>query len=157
MAIIRHEKQEYGTAALVVAETLAPQANDAIYVEALTRTFDWIQGSAAVADNNYVIDQTSATASGRWIATSSAKATYTGTVNTDAMANGQTSVINATIAGVLTTDKNVVMVTNAGTFPTDVIVTSTEVTAANTVKVVVENQSGAATAAFAVNLTVLVF
>ncbi len=156
MGVLRHEKQQYAAVATLVAEVLVPTANDSIYVEALKRTFDWIEGSTATHDGVYVIDQTSETANGRWIATSVANV-YTGTANTDALANGQMSVIDITVTGASASKANLIAATNADTFPTNVFITSKEVVAANTVRVTVENQSGASVAAFAVNVSVLEF
>lgn len=156
MGILRHEKQQYATAAALVAETIVPTINDSIYVEALKRTFDWIEGSAATADNVYVIDQTSETANGRWVASSVANV-YTGTGNTDALVNGQISVVDITVTGAAAAKANLIAITNADTFAANVFITSKEVVAANTVRVTVENQSGAAIASFAVNVSVLEF
>ena len=156
MSVLRHEKQQYADAATLVADVLVPTANDTIYVEALKRTFDWIEGSTATHDGVYVIDQTSETANGRWIATSVANV-YTGTANTDALVNGQMSVVDITVTGASASKANLIAATNADTFPTNVFVTSKEVVAANTVRITVENQSGAPVAAFAVNVSVLEF
>lgn len=156
MAVIRHEKQEYATVAALVAETIVPQSNDSVYVEALKRTFDWIQGSTATHDGSYVIDQTSSTASGRWQA-SVASSVHTGTGTTDNMDNGQSSIISVTVTGANPSKANSVAITNASTFPTNVYVSSAVVTANDTVKVVVENQSGATVTGFSVAVTVLEF
>lgn len=156
MAILRHEKQQYLTPAALVAETVVPTKNDSVYIESLQKTFDWIEGSTATADNVYVIDQTSETANGRWVASHVANV-YTGTGTTDAMANGQIDVLDITVTGATPAKANLIAVTNADTFVANVFVTSKEVIAANTVRVTLENQSGDPVAAFAVNVTVLEF
>jgi hypothetical protein len=156
MSVLRHEKQQYATPAALTAEVIVPTANDSVYVESLKRTFDWIEGSTATADDLYVIDQTSETANGRWVASSVANV-YTGTGNTDALENGQMSVVDITVTGASASKANLIALTNAGTFPANTLVISKEVVAADTVRVVVENQSGAAVAAFAINATVLEF
>jgi len=156
MSVLRHEKQQYATPAALTAEVIVPTANDSVYVESLKRTFDWIEGSTATADDLYVIDQTSETANGRWIASSVANV-YTGTGNTDALENGQMSVVDITVTGASASKANLIALTNANTFPANTLVVSKEVVAADTVRVVVENQSGAAVAAFAINATVLEF
>ena len=156
MGVLRHEKQQYATPAALVAEVIAPTINDSVYIESLRRTFDWIEGSSATADNVYVIDQTSETANGRWMASSVADV-LTGTANTDAMANGQISVVDVTVTGATPSKANLIAITNADTFASNVFVTSKEVVAAGTVRLTVENQSGTTIAAFAVNVSVLVF
>ena len=156
MSVLRHEKQQYATPAALTAEVIVPTANDSVYVESLKRTFDWIEGSTATADDLYVIDQTSETANGRWIASSVANV-YTGTGNTDALENGQMSVVDITVTGASASKANLIALTNANTFPANTLVVSKEVVAADTVRVVVENQSGAAVAAFAINATVFEF
>jgi len=156
MTILRHEKQQYADVATLVAEVLVPTANDTIYVEDLKRTFDWIEGSSATHDGVYVIDQTSETANGRWIASAVAQV-YTGTATTDAMENGQVSVTDVTVTGADASKANLIALTNADTFPANVFVTSKEVVAADTVRITVENQSGTDVAAFAVNVSVLEF
>ena len=156
MAILRHEKQQYATPAALTAETIAPTNNDSTYVESLRRTFDWIEGSSLVADDLYVINQTSEAANGRWV-TASAANVYTGTATTDDMSNGQISVIDVTVTNADPAKANVVAVTNADTFEDNVFVTSKEVVAVDTVRVTIENQSGLDVTGFAVNLTVLEF
>lgn len=156
MSVLRHEKQQYATPAALTAEVIVPTANDTIYVESLKRTFDWIEGSTATADDLYVIDQTSETANGRWIASSVANV-YTGSGNTDALENGQMSVVDVTVTGASASKANLIALTNAGTFPANTLAVSKEVVAANTVRVVIENQSGGAIASFAINVTVLEF
>ena len=156
MSIVRHEKQQYATPAALVAEVVAPTINDSVYVESLRRTFDWIEGSSATADNVYVIDQTTETANGRWMASSVADV-LTGTANTDALANGQISVVDVTVTGASPSKANLIAITNADTFATNVFITSKEVVGTNTVRITVENQSGSSIAAFAVNVSVLVF
>lgn len=156
MEILRHEKQQYATPAALVAEVVAPTINDSVYIESLKRTFDWIEGSTATADNIYVINQTSETANGRWIASSVAEV-LSGTANTDALANGQVGVLDVTVTGASPSKANLIAITNADTFAANVFITSKEVVAADTVRITVENQSGNSIAAFAVNVSVLVF
>lgn len=156
MGVIRHEKQQYATPLALTNEVLAPTNNDTVYIESLKRTFDWIEGSTATADNNYVISQTSEAANGRWIA-STVASVYTGTGNTDALDNGQSSVVDITIADVTPSKANLIVVSNFATFPSNLFVVSKEVVADETIRVVVENQSGGSVASFAVNITVLEF
>lgn len=141
MSIIRHEKQQYANPAALVAETIVPTSNDVTIIESLVRDFNWIEGSSLPADNVRVIDQTTETANGRWVSLSDITV-FTGTGVTDALENGQSSVIDITVTGALLASVNDVLITDASVFPTNVFVTSKEVVADDTVRVVVENQSG---------------
>lgn len=155
--LLRQEKQEYADVAALVAETLVPTNNDTVYVEALRRTFDWIEGSTATHDGTYVIDQTNTTALGRWQASSAANI-FTGTANTDELDNGQVSAFNVTVTGVSPASAHAIAITNADTFPVNVFVTSKDIIAANTVRITIVNESGIDNVApFAVNVTVLEF
>lgn len=156
MPTFRHEEQEYATVAALIAETALPTNNDMVFIEATRRQYRWIQGSAATSDGVYVIDQTAATGLGRWMATTVVN-TYTGTGISDAMANGQSSTFTVAVAGAQLAKANAIAVTNANTLAANVFVTSLTVTANNTVRVVLENQSGAAVTAQTVNLTVIEF
>jgi hypothetical protein len=73
------------------------------------------------------------------------------------LVNGQISVVDITVTGAAAAKANLIAITNADTFAANVFITSKEVVAANTVRVTVENQSGAAIASFAVNVSVLEF
>ena len=101
-----------------------------------------------------VINQTSQAANGRRVALSVVDQ-YTGTATTDAMENGQTSIITATVTGVLLGGNNDIIITNGNILPANVFVTSKEVTANNTVTLTVENQSGNPVASFVLNVKVL--
>jgi len=156
MAILRQEKQQYADAASLVAETLVPTANDEIYVEGLNRTFDWIEGSTATHDGVYVIDQTSQTANGRWVATQYA-GIFTGVGVSDIMENGQEAVLDITVTGANPASANMIAITNADTIAANVFITSKMVVATDTVRITLENQSGVQVPAVTVNVTVLEF
>lgn len=156
MAVLRHEEQQYALPADLTAETIVPTTNDSVYVKSLRRTFNWVAGSSVAADNKYAIVQTSQNANGRWLA-SFAAAVYTGSGATDALANGQTSVVDITVTGAATGVAAFPVVTNANALGTNVLLISASIVAANTVRVVVENQSGAAVASIPLNVTVLEF
>ena len=68
MSLVRHEVQRYPTPAALAAETVVPTNNDEVHVESLNRRFNWLEGSSSIADNTYVIEQTSQSANGRWVA-----------------------------------------------------------------------------------------
>lgn len=154
MAIIRHEKQQYANPAGLVAETIVPTKNDITIIESLVRDFNWIEWSSLPADNIKVIDQTSETANGRWVALSDVTV-FTGAGATDAMENGQSSVIDITVTGVLLASTNDVLISDASVFPANVFVVSKEVVADDTVRVVVENQSGDSQAAINFDVKVI--
>ena len=158
MAIIRHEVQQYANPAALVAEVNKPTNNDEVHIESLNRRFNWLEGSSTVADDVYVIDQTSETANGRWAATAVAGAkVFTGSATTGAIPNGNTAVFNVTLAdgavSVLLADSGAALgITNGGTFPTNVFLDSIVLTADNTVQVTVVNESGVDVPAFTVDV-----
>lgn len=156
MAVLRHEEQRYALPADLTAETIVPTTNDSVYVKSLRRTFNWVAGSSTAADNKYCIVQTTQNANGRWLAAFAA-AVYTGTGASDALANGQSSVVDVTVTGAQIGVAALPVLTNGNAFGTNVILVSLSIIAANTVRVVIENQSGAAVASIPLNVTVLEF
>ena len=158
MAIIRHEVQQYANPAALVAEVNKPTNNDEVHIESLNRRFNWLEGSSTVADDVYVIDQTSETANGRWAATAVAGAkVFTGSASTGAIPNGNTAVFDVTLndgaASVLLADSGAALgITNGGSFPTNVFLDSIVLTTNNTVQVTVVNESGVDVPAFTVDV-----
>ena len=158
MALVRHEVQQYPNPAALAAETVVPTNNDEAHIESLNRRFNWLEGSQAVADNKYVIDQTSQTANGRWAATAVEGAkVFTGTGNTGVIPNGNTSVFTVALAdgasSVLATTSGAALgITNGGAFPTNVFLDSIVLTADNTAQITVVNESGNDVAAFNVDV-----
>ena len=158
MALVRHEVQQYPNPAALAAETVVPTNNDETHIESLNRRFNWLEGSQAVADNKYVIDQTSQTANGRWAATAVEGAkVFTGTGNTGVIPNGNTSVFTVALAdgasSVLATTSGAALgITNGGAFPTNVFLDSIVLTADNTAQLTVRNESGVAVPAFNVDV-----
>lgn len=153
MGVVRGEKQQYTTVAALVAEVIIPQINDEAMIEATGRSYDWREASTLTPDGVYVIAQTSI-ATGRWVVPTVVNV-YVGSGKTDPMENGQQSIINITVPGVSMARPSLVAVTNADTFNTSVFIKSKDIVAANTVKVVVENGSGATVPIFAVNVSVI--
>ena len=157
MALVRHEVQQYPNPAALAAETVVPTNNDEAHIESLNRRFNWLEGSQAVADNKYVIDQTSQTANGRWAATAVEGAkVFTGTGNTGVIPNGNTSVFTVALAdgasSVLATTSGAALgITNGGAFPTNVFLDSIVLTADNTAQLTVRNESGVEVPAFNVD------
>ena len=158
MALVRHEVQQYPNPAALTAETVVPTNNDEAHIESLNRRFNWLEGSQAVADNKYVIDQTSQTANGRWAATAVEGAkVFTGTGNTGVIPNGNTSVFTVALAdgasSVLATTSGAALgITNGGAFPTNVFLDSIVLTADNTAQLTVHNESGVEVPAFNVDV-----
>ena len=158
MALVRHEVQQYPNPAALTAETVVPTNNDEAHIESLNRRFNWLEGSQAVADNKYVIDQTSQTANGRWAATAVEGAkVFTGTGNTGVIPNGNTSVFTVALAdgasSVLATTSGAALgITNGGAFPTNVFLDSIVLTADNAAQLTVRNESGVEVPAFNVDV-----
>ena len=158
MALVRHEVQQYPNPAALAAETVVPTNNDEAHIESLNRRFNWLEGSQAVADNKYVIDQTSQTANGRWAATAVEGAkVFTGSVSTGAIPNGNTAVVTVSLADgasstLLANSGAALGITNGGTFPTNVFLDSIVLTADNTAQITVVNESGNDVAAFNVDV-----
>ena len=158
MAIIRHEVQQYANPAALVAEVNKPTNNDEVHVESLNTRFNWLEGSATVADNKYVIEQTSEAANGRWAATAVEGAkVFTGSASTGAIPNGNTAVFTVTLADgagstLLPTSGAALGITNGGSFPTNVFLDSIVLTADNTAQVTVVNESGIDVPAFTVDV-----
>lgn len=154
MSLVRHEVQQVANAAALAALTIVPTNNDEVHVEDLNRRFNWLEGSTTVADNLYVIEQTSESANGRWAATAVEGAkVFTGTGATGAIPNGNTAVfeVSLTGSGTLAVDSGAALgITNGGSFPENVFLDSIVLTADNTVRVTIINESGNDVAAFSV-------
>ena len=154
MSLVRHEVQQVTNAVALAALTIVPTNNDEVHVEDLNRRFNWLEGSTTVADNLYVIEQTSESANGRWAATAVEGAkVFTGTGATGNIPNGNTSVFTVTLSGTGTLAANsgaALGITNGSVFPANVFLDSIVLTADNTVQVTVVNESGNDVAAFSV-------
>ena len=154
MSLVRHEVQQVTNAVALAALTIVPTNNDEVHVEDLNRRFNWLEGSVTVADNLYVIEQTSESANGRWAATAVEGAkVFTGTGATGDIPNGNTSVFTVTLSGTGTLAANsgaALGITNGSVFPANVFLDSIVLTADNTVQVTVVNESGNDVAAFSV-------
>ena len=156
MSLVRHEVQQVTNAVALAALTIVPTNNDEVHVEELNRRFNWLEGSVTVADNLYVIEQTSESANGRWAATAVEGAkVFTGTGATGDIPNGNTSVFTVTLSGTGTLAANsgaALGITNGASFPANVFLDSIVLIADNTVQLTVVNESGADVAAFTVTL-----
>lgn len=154
MSLVRHEVQQVTNAVALAALTIVPTNNDEVHVEDLNRRFNWLEGSTTVADNLYVIEQTSESANGRWAATAVEGAkVFTGTGATGNIPNGNTSVFTVTLSGTGTLAANsgaALGITNGSVFPANVFLDSIVLTADNTVQATVVNESGNDVAAFSV-------
>ena len=153
----RHEEQQYLTVNDLVNEnTLTNTKNDVVYCQDINRAFRWVEGSSATHDGSYVIEQTSESANGRWLAISIANV-YTGTGATSQLQNGQMEEIDVNVAGAKIDKANLIAITNGDDLPSGFFVNSKEVVAADTVRVVVENQTGDVVAALTLEISVLEF
>lgn len=156
MAKFRHETQQYLTVAAVVAETsITNKKNDVIFIEETNRFYQWKEGSSLAQDLPYVIDQTSETANGRWVAQTIVQKYDVAAVALDDLNNGEGAYTDVTVTGVMTSKANQVIV--KGTLPADLYVTDARVIAADTVRLVYENQTGDPTTGLAVDISVLEF
>ena len=146
MSLVRHEVQQVTNAVALAALTIVPTNNDEVHVEELNRRFNWLEGSVTVADNLYVIEQTSESANGRWAATAVEGAkVFTGTGATGDIPNGNTSVFTVTLSGTGTLAANsgaALGITNGSVFPANVFLDSIVLIADNTVQLTVVNESG---------------
>lgn len=161
MATRRHKPQEYATVAALVAETIVPEGNDLVVIEETGRMYNWKAGASDTADGENVITQTSESANGRWIAITASAKKLTGTVTFPALANSQSAVATATVAGLPIGTAIVVTITNGNNaytgstvIPDGISIFQGVVTAANTVALQIVNQTGGAMASFTVNITV---
>ena len=157
MAIKRVEEQRYATVLALQNETIVPGANDVVFVESLWRGFRWKAGDATAQDGAYVIDQTSETLNGRWVA-ASATSIITGSGSSDAVPVGQVTEFNVTVTGASVAGANLPIITNNDTLVgAGLSVISKEISAANTVTVRLKNDSNADVASQTVNVSVIVF
>ena len=156
MSLVRHEVQQVANAAALAALTIVPTNNDEVHVEDLNRRFNWLEGSSSVADNQYIIEQTSESANGRWAATAVEGAkVFTGSASTGAIPNGNTAVMTVTMSGsgTLAADSGAALgITNAGSFPTNVFLDSIVLTGTNTVQLTIVNESGNDVSSFNVDV-----
>lgn len=161
MAAKRHKPQEYATVAALIAETLVPESNDLVIVEATGRIYNWVVGSSATADSESVITQTSESANGRWIAVTASINKSTGTITFPALANSQSAVATSTVSGLPIGTAIVVTITNGNTaytgstaIPDGVSIFQGVVVAANTVAMQIVNETGGSIAGFTANISV---
>ena len=161
MSLVRHEVQQVANAAVLAALTIVPTLNDEVHVESLNRRFNWLEGSASTADDKYVIEQTSESANGRWVATAVEGAVvYTGSANTDDIPNGSTSVVKVAMTGagtLLVASGAAIAVTNGSAIPANVFVESTIIKGDNSIEITVVNESGVTVPAFLVELKAIDF
>ncbi len=151
----RHEEQQYLTVADLIAEnTITNTSNDVVYCQDVNRVYRWLEGSNAAHDGVYVINQIAESANGRWIATSIAKI-FTATTMTSNMENGQSESIDISLPGVMLNKFNLITITNGDEIPDNVFVVSKEVIANDTIRILMQNESGGYVASFSLKITVL--
>lgn len=156
MSLVRHEVQQVANAAALAALTIVPTNNDEVHVEGLNRRFNWLEGSSSVADNQYIIKQTSESANGRWAATAvEAAKVFTGSGASGAIPNGNTSVFTVALTGsgtLLANSGAALGITNGGSFPTNVFLDSIVLVADNTAQLTIVNESGNDVSSFNVDV-----
>lgn len=143
---------EYANAAALIASTIVPKNNDIVQL-ADGSMYNWKQGGVDVADGDYIIDQASATASGRWIKQISAKSVTTYPITLETLPAGATSEKTPyTATGVLPTNANLV---SHGGLPSGLILLGLPYVSAND-QIVVEYQNTNSTPATGVVFNVRV-
>ena len=156
MSLVRHEVQQVANAAALAALTIVPTNNDEVHVEGLNRRFNWLEGSSSVADNQYIIKQTSESANGRWAATAVEGAkVFTGSGASGAIPNGNTAVFTVALTGsgtLLANSGAALGITNGGSFPTNVFLDSIVLVADNTAQLTIVNESGNDVSSFNVDV-----
>jgi len=154
----RHEPQLVQTLAGIKAlnNTEIPnQPNDIIIWGDKNRLFRWVPGDTTAGDDEFVIEQTDAVALGRWIAIAARKVTQ-GAVTIDATSNGQSAINTGTVTGV---DQGAAVAISYDTsnLPANMFVESACISADNTVRLVVTNETGGDAATFDLDVTVIEF
>jgi hypothetical protein len=100
MARYRTKKQVFATvSALVAYSELVNRANDEVEITSLSKSFKWTAGSTQAHDGNSVIEQTSESANGRWIAPTATILQNTGSFSVPSFDNGQKELLTATVLG----------------------------------------------------------
>lgn len=147
MAIRRTGTTKHADVATLVAETVVPQDNDETLVEAIGAygtKFRFRNGETAADDGKYVVDQTSATALGRWVR-DGVSAVLSGTVTAEAIPDGAQGVYDITVAGLVAGDPYAYAFTTNGTPANadgDAADVQFSVDADNTVHIVITNNTG---------------
>lgn len=133
---------EYANAAALIASTVVPKNNDIVQL-ASGSLYAWKQGAADAADGDYIIDQTVATALGRWSKQISAKAVRTFSIILEDLPLGGKSIKTPyTATGLVATEFNLAVPITA--LPSGVILLGMPYCIANNQIVVeYENNSGA--------------
>jgi hypothetical protein len=146
MAIYRHEEAQYLTVAAIVGETrVVNKKNDVIFIEALNKAFRWREGSSLAHDGKNVMAH-------------AVSNIYDGDITFPALQNGEMIPVEGTVTGALFGAANVVVIKNPDLIPEGLFITTFPyVTANDTVKFAIENQTGDPTAALTLNLQVLEF
>lgn len=151
--IIRHENGRYNTIADVALETIVPTGNDVIYVTRLNRKYNWVAGSTALADNNYVIEQLSVSALGRWLATT-IEDIHNASTWIPALNNGQFATVFVEMPDVSISSVNLVAILNEYTLEQGIYTWRT-VVGDGLVKIVVQNNTGHNIPAFFATIRVI--
>lgn len=114
MPRFREGKQTFLTvAALVAYSEVVNRSKDEVEITALNKDFNWTPGSTLAHDGVSVIEQTSESLNGRWLAPVATIMQTTGTIAVPSFDNGQTEVLTGTILGLPVGTPVNITVTNA--------------------------------------------
>jgi hypothetical protein len=136
----------------LVAYAVLPVSNDIVQLADGT-LYTFREGSSAVADGVYVVDQTVATALGRWFRTISVKgiSSYAITLE-DNPSGGISDKADYTAVGLLTSNFNVISYTPLAS---GLIVSGVQVSADGLISVKYENNTGSDVTGIVLNVKVL--
>lgn len=149
MSIKRTGTQVFATVAALVAYTeIVNRKGDKVFIEGTMRELVWVVGSTATHNGVNVIEQTSETANGRWLASIATLNTATSTVAVTSLDNNQSDVFTGTVLGLPVGSNVAIAITNLDTcyggaaLPADIkinVVPSIKV--ANTIEIEVTNET----------------
>lgn len=136
----------------LIAYTVLPTSNDVIQLADGT-LYTFREGSVAVADGVYIIDQTTATGLGRWFRTISVKGISSYAITLEANPSGGISdKADYPAVGLLTSNFNII---SYSPLASGLIVSGVEVSADGLISVKYENQTGANVTGIVLNVKVL--
>jgi hypothetical protein len=150
----RSAVQKYATVAALQAETYAAKPADLVQVEAINTAFVWNATSVATDDGVNVVKQTSI-ATGRWINSAFNQVFNVAGVNIPALPNQSCAVLSVTVTGVVAGKSQVIKLASGSTITAGITLIETINNTANAVELQACNNTGAASTAFTIGLTVL--
>ena len=132
---------ELADVAALIAYAVLPSANDRIQLADGSGSYYFSQGSSATADGNYIVDQTAATALGRWKKVVTVKAVASATVTLEDTLSGEISdKSDYAFVGANLTDFTNFAITSA--LPDGIILHYIGASGTDLVRIQYENQTG---------------